>query len=94
MKNNEIIKKAQEQAGEYVTGYKHDITFDSLRNICEMIWNRARNLAFNFSEWHMEMRTVIGGPNYRYWMDQIMDFQQEKMNQGKYCVCDGHRYCA
>jgi hypothetical protein len=94
MKNNEIIKKAQTECGEYATGYKGDISENSLMKICEMIWIRAKNLSYNFAEWHREMTVVIGIKAYRYWLDQIMDFQQSKMEACKYFCFHGQRYCA
>ena len=41
MKNQDIIKRAQAECGEYVTGYKGDITSETINAICEAMWTRA-----------------------------------------------------
>lgn len=94
MTNTEIIKKAQEACGDYATGYKGDINECSLKEICKMMWTRAINLSYNFAEWHREVATVIGSKNYKYWLNEIMDYQQSMMEASKYFVHHGQRYCA
>ena len=94
MTAKEVIKKAQETCGEYVTGYKGDVNENNLREICEMMWNRSVNLGYNFAEWHVEVAVVIGNRNYKYWFLEIMEFQKAKMDAAKYFMFHGQRYCA
>lgn len=93
MKNNEIIKQAQAECGEYVTGYKGDITCDSLKAICNKIWNRCVNLSYTFVEFRMEMSSVVGVKAYNFFLVDILDFMNEKENLWKYCMFHGKRYC-
>lgn len=93
MKNNEIIKKAQEICGEYVTGYKADVSENSVREICRMIWVRSANLGYSFFQWHDEMLSVLGKAAFAFWYDTILDFRQEMMEANKYFVFHGTRYC-
>lgn len=93
MKNVELIKKAQAECGEYATGYKADISENSLIKICEMVWTRAANLTYSFFEWHRELIAVIGIKAYNYWLDNIMDFKQGKIEACKYFCFHGERYC-
>lgn len=94
MKNQDIIKKAQAECGEYVTGYRYDITAESIIAICRMVWNRSVNLSFTFCEFRMEMNKVIGIRAYNYWLVNILDFIQSKMNDGNYFCHHGEKYCA
>lgn len=93
MTAQEIIKRAQTECGEYVTGYKGDVNCDNLKSICEQMWNRCANLGYNFAQWHCEITSIVGNKNYRYFLDEIMDFQQSKMEASKYFVFHGMRYC-
>lgn len=94
MTNKEIIKRAQKECGEYVTGYKYDITSNSLNAICEAMWKRAINLSYCFTEWLGDVLDVIGKKNFEFWYDEIQDFEHRKMNDNKYFVHHGRRYCA
>ena len=94
MNAKEIIKKAQTECGDYATGYKQDINGNTIREICKMMWTRAKNLSYNFGEWHREITTIIGMKQYQYWMNEIMDYQQEMMNANNYFVHHGQRFCA
>lgn len=94
MKNNEIIKRAQSECGEYVTGYKADITADTIIAILEAMWSRAKNLTYCFTEWSGEVLDVVGQKNYEYWHDEIQDFENRKMQEGKYYRFHGERFCA
>lgn len=94
MKNIEIIKKAQAECNETITGYKRDISQDSLKVICEMMWKRSINLMYDFSEFRMEMQKCIGALMYSFYLVDILDFIQDKVNAGKYCNFHGNRYCA
>ena len=94
MTNKEVICKAQEAAGVYVTGYKGDMNCDIIREICKMIWTRAKNLGYSFSEWHKEIAAVIGMKNYKYWSDEILGYQQSMLEASRYFVYHGQRYCA
>ena len=93
MTNKDIIRKAQEACGENVTGYRADITCDTLKVICEALWKRAANLTYDFFEWMGEVKTVIGVTAFRFFYDNILDFQHDKMNQFKYSCHHGRRYC-
>ena len=64
MESKDIIKKAQAECGEYVTGYRMDITIESLNAICEAMWTRAINLTYCFTEWLGEVLDVIGKKNF------------------------------
>ena len=94
MKAREIIKKAQNECGETATGYKYDITTDSLKRICEMLWTRAANLCYTFCEWRIELTKVIGVRAFNYFLPDVMEFQQSKMNACKYYCFHGNRYCS
>lgn len=89
----QIIEKAQAESGEYVTGYKSDITIITLGNICEALWNRAKNLCYTFVDWRLEVAKVIGSKNYKLFLVDIIDFQQVKMEKGKYFKFGDQRYC-
>jgi len=93
MKNAEIIKRAQKQCGEYVTGYKGDITSETLNVICEAMWSRSVNLSMNFTEWLGEVLEVIGKKNFVFWFDEIQGFKQKKIEQSKYVVFHGQKLC-
>ena len=94
MTAKEIIKRAQAEYGQYETGYKGDVNCDNLKSICEQMWKRCINLSYNFAQWHCEVTSIIGSKNYRYFLDEIMDFQQSKMEACKYFMFHGQRYCA
>lgn len=94
MKNAEIIKRAQKQCGEYVTGYKGDITIETLNVICEAMWSRAVNLSMNFTEWLGEVLQVIGKKNFEFWFDEIQGFKQKKIDQQKFFVFHDKWFCA
>ena len=94
MKNQDIIKRAQAECGEYVTGYKGDITSETINAICEAMWTRAKNLTYNFTEWMGEVLDVVGKKNYVFWFDTIQDFKEMKIKQGKYVVFHDSRLCA
>ena len=94
MKNNEIIKKAQTECGEYATGYKGDISEECMTKICEMMWTRSKNLGYSFQEWLGEVLNVVDRPNFFRFFDTIEVYKMKMMNAGKYCVCLGVRYCA
>ena len=94
MTNTEVIKKAQETCGEYVTGYKRDVSQNTIREICKMMWTRAKNLSYNLAEWHVEVATVVGNRNYKFWFIDIMEYQAEMLNANKYYMFHGHRMCA
>lgn len=93
MNNKEIIKRAQSECGEYVTGYRYDITIDSLRSICEAMWNRAKNLSYTITEWVGEVADVLGKKAFLFWLPEIEAFKYEKLNALKYSVFHGQRYC-
>lgn len=94
MTAKEIIKKAQTECGETPTGYKHDITIDSLKVICKMMWRRSVNLSYTFCEFRMEVQKTIGVLAYSYYLVDILEFQQAKMEASKYFCFHGQRYCA
>lgn len=89
----QIIEKAQAESGEYVTGYKSDITNITLYNICEALWNRAKNLCYTFVDWKSEVAKVIGLKNYKLFLTDIDAFEQFKMDKGKYFKFHDQRYC-
>jgi hypothetical protein len=94
MTNTEIIKKAQAECGEYVTGYRYDITVDSLNAICEAMWKRAKNLSYTFTGWFGEVADVLGKKAFLFWIDDIHTFEDKKMEENKYYMFHGERYCA
>ena len=94
MKNNEIIKQAQAECGEYVTGYKADVNIDNLQVIMEKIWHRCVNLSYTFQDFRLEMSQVIGTKAYTIFLVDILDFMQGKMDKQKYFNFNGVRYCA
>ena len=94
MESKDIIKRAQAECGEYVTGYRMDITNESLNAICEAMWNRAINLTYCFTEWLGEVLDVIGKKNFEFWIEEIRNFQNKKMQASKYYMFHGERYCA
>lgn len=94
MTNKELIKKAQTECGEYATGYRYDISEDVLKNICEKVWTRAKNLGYSVIEWKEELMKVIGKHQYIFWDMQIADFEHQKINDAKtYVVLGQTRYC-
>ena len=94
MESKDIIKRAQAECGEYVTGYRMDITNESLNAICEAMWTRAINLTYCFTEWLGEVLDVIGKKNFEIWIEEIRNFQNKKMQASKYYMFHGERYCA
>ena len=94
MSDKEIIKKAQENCGQYATGYKGDVNAENLREILSMLWNRAKNLTYTFCEWRMEVNKVIGARKFLYFYTDILEYQQEKMEAARYFCHHGQRYCA
>lgn len=93
MTAQEIIKRAQTECGEYVTGYKGDVNCDNLKSICEQMWNRCANLGWNTGLWRREVISIIGMNKYDFFFDEILDFEKDKINQAKYFVFHGMRYC-
>ena len=94
MKNQDIIKRAQTECGEYVTGYRFDITFNSLNAICEAMWKRSINLSFTVSDWFGQVADVLGKQAFIFWADDIQEFAHKKENECKYFCFHGQKYCA
>ena len=94
MENKEIIKRAQAECGEYVTGYRADITIDSLASICEAMWKRSINISLTISDWYGQVADVIGKQAFIFWVENISEFVHKKENESKYFNFHGQRYCA
>ena len=94
MEAKNIIKEAQAKAGQFPTGYKGDVNIDNLPFILEKLWTRAKNLTYTFGEFRLEVVTVIGTRAYTFFLVNILDFIQEKMNKGQYSKFHEQRYCA
>jgi hypothetical protein len=58
------------------------------------MWTRAINLTYCFTEWLGEVLDVIGKKNFEFWIEEIQHFKYKKMQDNKYYMFHGERYCA